>query len=87
MSKVGRNDLCPCGSGKKFKKCCEKKSYLQKKTTTVVSGGHNPLAAKVAALSQKAKVGGLFQSAVQAKSPEEAPSLKDRMTKGKIEKA
>lgn len=22
MNKVGRNDLCPCGSGKKFKKCC-----------------------------------------------------------------
>lgn len=22
MSKVGRNDPCPCGSGKKFKKCC-----------------------------------------------------------------
>ncbi len=21
-SKVGRNDLCPCGSGKKYKKCC-----------------------------------------------------------------
>lgn len=21
--KVGRNDVCPCGSGKKFKKCCE----------------------------------------------------------------
>jgi preprotein translocase subunit SecA len=20
--KVGRNDLCPCGSGLKFKKCC-----------------------------------------------------------------
>ncbi|MGZ5203150.1 MAG: SEC-C metal-binding domain-containing protein, partial [Telluria sp.] len=20
--KVGRNDDCPCGSGKKFKKCC-----------------------------------------------------------------
>ncbi len=20
--KVGRNELCPCGSGKKFKKCC-----------------------------------------------------------------
>ena len=19
---IGRNDLCPCGSGKKFKKCC-----------------------------------------------------------------
>jgi SWIM/SEC-C metal-binding protein len=22
-TKVGRNDPCPCGSGKKFKKCCE----------------------------------------------------------------
>ncbi len=22
QNKVGRNDLCPCGSGKKFKKCC-----------------------------------------------------------------
>ncbi len=21
-AKVGRNDPCPCGSGKKFKKCC-----------------------------------------------------------------
>jgi uncharacterized protein YecA (UPF0149 family) len=20
--KLGRNDLCPCGSGKRFKKCC-----------------------------------------------------------------
>jgi preprotein translocase subunit SecA len=24
MPKVGRNDPCPCGSGKKFKKCCGK---------------------------------------------------------------
>jgi preprotein translocase subunit SecA len=23
--KVGRNDPCPCGSGKKFKSCCMKK--------------------------------------------------------------
>jgi len=23
MPKVGRNDPCPCGSGKKYKKCCE----------------------------------------------------------------
>src|ERR1019366_4181425 len=25
MSKVGRNESCPCGSGKKFKKCCSGK--------------------------------------------------------------
>ena len=23
--KVGRNDPCPCGSGQKFKRCCESK--------------------------------------------------------------
>jgi len=22
MNKIGRNSLCPCGSGKKFKSCC-----------------------------------------------------------------
>ena len=21
-SKIGRNDMCPCASGKKYKKCC-----------------------------------------------------------------
>ena len=25
MSKTGRNDACPCGSGKKYKKCCAAK--------------------------------------------------------------
>ena len=25
MAKVGRNDPCPCGSGKKYKKCCQDK--------------------------------------------------------------
>lgn len=24
VKKVGRNDLCSCGSGKKYKKCCGK---------------------------------------------------------------
>jgi SWIM/SEC-C metal-binding protein len=24
QNKVGRNDPCPCGSGKKYKKCCGK---------------------------------------------------------------
>ncbi|MEM6944636.1 MAG: SEC-C metal-binding domain-containing protein [Pseudomonadota bacterium] len=22
VEKLGRNDLCPCGSGKRFKRCC-----------------------------------------------------------------
>jgi len=27
-AKVGRNDPCPCGSGKKYKKCCGKMEFL-----------------------------------------------------------
>ena len=26
MSKIGRNTLCPCGSGQKYKKCCGTKT-------------------------------------------------------------
>ena len=31
MKKVNRNDPCPCGSGKKYKKCCgnKKSSHLE----------------------------------------------------------
>lgn len=25
MSKISRNDRCPCGSGKKYKRCCQEK--------------------------------------------------------------
>ncbi len=25
LAKVGRNEACPCGSGKKYKQCCESK--------------------------------------------------------------
>jgi len=28
MSKFGRNDPCPCGSGKKYKKCCLIETYM-----------------------------------------------------------
>jgi len=27
--KVGRNDSCPCGSGKKYKKCCGASGILE----------------------------------------------------------
>jgi len=27
--KIGRNDPCPCGSGKKYKQCCGKKAYKE----------------------------------------------------------
>ena len=40
--KAGRNDLCPCGSNKKFKKCCavkrERRNRLQRVLVIVVAG-------------------------------------------------
>jgi protein O-GlcNAc transferase len=30
--KIKRNDLCPCGSGKKFKKCCESNDKINNKS-------------------------------------------------------
>lgn len=33
MEKAGRNDPCPCGSGKKYKSCCWGKQHTKKKLT------------------------------------------------------
>ncbi len=29
MDRAGRNDPCPCGSGKKYKKCCLADTFVQ----------------------------------------------------------
>ena len=37
LPKIGRNEPCPCGSGKKFKKCCIEnydREYLYKQDKT-----------------------------------------------------
>ena len=34
--KTGRNDLCPCGSGKKVKRCCEAKTATTTWSTRVM---------------------------------------------------
>ena len=37
--KPGRNDPCPCGSGKKFKQCCMKLPGKKKLTAKVIKSG------------------------------------------------
>lgn len=42
MAKTGRNDQCPCGSGQKYKKCCEAKERgggTQSKVMLIAVGG------------------------------------------------
>jgi hypothetical protein len=36
MAKTGRNDLCPCGSGRKFKKCCESKTSARRQSRVLM---------------------------------------------------
>jgi hypothetical protein len=38
-AKVGRNDACPCGSGKKFKKCCEAQQKRGSNALLYLAGG------------------------------------------------
>jgi len=57
MTKVGRNDSCPCGSGKKYKKCCEEKVKHKKFQAQVLSssaGTQSP------ATQQASQVSSLF---------------------------
>jgi len=54
MSKIGRNDPCPCGSGKKYKKCCL--------TTDIEQSAQNSPAAEVNQTIAKAFAGQQFES-------------------------
>ena len=38
MAKAGRNDNCPCGSGKKFKKCCANKQQRSSRLGLLMVG-------------------------------------------------
>ena len=53
MAKTGRNDLCHCGSGRKYKKCCEAKERgggARNRMMLIVVGGA-VLAALVAGIA------------------------------------
>ena len=62
MSKNGRNDLCSCGSGKKFKKChgIKTESQRQSKFLMIVVGGVviAALAAVVGQMTTERRSGG-----------------------------
>ena len=34
MAKIGRNERCPCGSGKKYKHCCANNPRIEKRPST-----------------------------------------------------
>jgi hypothetical protein len=36
-AKLGRNDACPCGSGKKFKRCCMREPQPVEQASVIVA--------------------------------------------------
>ncbi len=42
MTKIGRNDPCPCGSGKKYKQCCIVFPAGKRKIKATVITGKKP---------------------------------------------
>jgi tetratricopeptide (TPR) repeat protein len=41
MAKIGRNDPCPCGSGKKYKKCCLSQDEELERQAVAAEGVHD----------------------------------------------
>jgi hypothetical protein len=41
MEKVGRNDPCPCGSGKRFKKCCRNSGCFRRCESGLLLSGND----------------------------------------------
>ena len=68
MKKIGRNDPCPCGSGKKFKKCCESKMIGGRYKATKIDADSAPQ------IRSSANLTNLFKAHLP-KPPEKPPEV------------
>jgi len=70
--RAGRNDACPCGSGKKFKKCCgvgtDRRSHVA--TAVAILVGGMVLAAVAFGFSSYGREGSTTPAAGRTWSPE-----------------
>lgn len=51
-TKLGRNDLCPCGSGRKYKRCCETREARRGSRLLLIAVGGAVLGAVVLGILQ-----------------------------------
>jgi HEAT repeat protein len=63
--KVGRNDPCPCGSGKKYKRCCLSKDEAQEPTKTSATPKEIELRDRLLSFSGKERYKKEFEKAYQ----------------------
>ena len=79
--KVGRNDPCSCGSGKKYKKCCEAKHKHKKFDAKVLS---SPSVAG-AFFNQSQSVTSLFNRQIKPVTPLETPAQPEAVKEAESE--
>ncbi len=77
MKKPGRNDPCPCGSGKKFKKCCESQTIGGRFVATKVDGASAAPVLKAAGLTS------LFQARL-AETPKKPLPVEEALQEQKL---
>jgi hypothetical protein len=80
MKKAGRNDPCPCGSGKKFKKCCESKMLGGRFMATKVDS------ASSAPIQKTVNLTSLFHSRLAETPKKPMPPSEDSEQKNSPEK-
>lgn len=76
--KIGRNDPCPCGSGKKYKNCCMKKEQEQAAAKYTSSGKRK---FKATVLKMEDKSLGVFS---RSTTVQQAPTQSDTLEKLKF---
>ena len=54
MAKIGRNEPCPCGSGRKFKRCCLGKQQVASDNLTEVQKAQISLHNAISAIQKEA---------------------------------
>lgn len=74
MEKVGRNDPCPCGSGKKYKNCCLQKKQQQQGSSL----GKRKFTAKVLTKGVNQSENRLSQEQAQEKAAIDYAALMER---------
>ena len=56
MSKIGRNDRCPCGSGRKYKHCCAGRDEAERRARSAANqSGQVTLGAEIARMQEEAR--------------------------------
>ena len=83
MAKAGRNDPCPCGSGKKYKRCCLEKDEAAASALAAAT----PSPPKVASAVKLAELAAIYQDADEDELTKASNAAVHLVRAGKLDEA